>query len=522
VRFSLGLCALLIFLPTTHCVAAETRIALIIGNSDYANANLKLTNPANDAAAMQRALKAAGFETIVRLNAKRLDFYRAVDEFSARIGRDQHAVGLFYYAGHGVQADGTNYLIPVDADIQSEADLDANAFDAGRVLRAMKTAQNEMNIVILDACRDNPLPKTRGIERGLARMDAPSGTFIAYAAAPGQSAQDGTSGTNGVFTGELVKAMAEPGVPLEQMFKKVIAGVKADTHGGQQPWSEASIQGDFYFHAGESSPATRAQTTPTEPPAASHAQPPDEIAAYKAAEASNTVAGWQIFKRNYPNSAYASTADIRLATLAQPRAPAPVQRDAQPAPQAARSEVDPAVVGTFELDSVFDDYDQHAIVTIAADGHCRLVVTREENGTYQSAFGMFRTTAARTHRVRAGTLRAVGSNAIEISSPAGSVVFQPEQPGVTVNRINPVMLGTWHGSMVIAGINWSMTEQNSANGAFEFKAQTEDNGSCAYANNQWHTNSTVTGNSDAGTYRVIDARDVEFSGSQGSSVWKRR
>ena len=105
--------------------------------------------------------------------------------------------------------------------------------------------------MILDACRNNPLPKTRGIERGLARMDAPSGTFIAYAAAPGQSAQDGTTGANGVFTGELVKAIAEPGVPLEQVFKKVIAGVKADTHGGQQPWSEASIQGDFVRVAGK-------------------------------------------------------------------------------------------------------------------------------------------------------------------------------------------------------------------------------------------------------------------------------
>jgi uncharacterized caspase-like protein len=116
-------------------------------------------------------------------------------------------------------------------------------------LRTMQGAQNEMNIVVLDACRDNPLPKTRGIERGLRRMEAPSGTFIAYAAAPGQVAQDGANGTNGVFTGELLKAMAEPGVPLEQLFKKVIAGVKADTKGQQQPWSEASIQGDFYFHA---------------------------------------------------------------------------------------------------------------------------------------------------------------------------------------------------------------------------------------------------------------------------------
>ena len=348
-RVPLGLLVAWMFLAAAHSVAAETRVALIIGNSDYANPNLKLANPANDAAAMQRALRAAGFETIVKLNATRRDFYRAIDEFTAKIGRDQHAVGLFYYAGHGVQADGTNYLIPVDADIQAESDLEPNAFDAGRVLRAMKAAQNEMNIVILDACRDNPLPKTRGIERGLARMDAPSGTFIAYAAAPGQSAQDGATGANGVFTGELVKAIAEPGVPLEQMFKKVIAGVKADTHGSQQPWSEASIQGDFYFHAAAAAsvqaPAqgasTAAQPTVSRGPAA------DELAAFKAAESSNSVPGWQIFKRNYPNSPYATTADIRLATLAQPPAPsqaraqAPARAPSQP-PPSARPDVQPA------------------------------------------------------------------------------------------------------------------------------------------------------------------------------------
>jgi hypothetical protein len=303
VRLPIRLFAVTIFLLAAQFAAAETRIALIIGNSDYANANLKLTNPVNDAAAMQRALQDAGFETIVKLNARRLDFYRAVDAFTAKIGRDQHSVGLFYYAGHGVQAEGTNYLIPVDADIQAEADLEANAFDAGRVLRAMKAAQNEMNIVILDACRDNPLPKTRGIVRGLARMDAPSGTFIAYAAAPGQSAQDGATGTNGVFTGELVKAIAEPGVPLEQMFKKVIAGVKADTHGGQQPWSEASIQGDFYFHT---TVAAIASPRPGVDPKQI------ELAYWESIKDSKDVADFQDYLNKYPQGEFAGLATNRV------------------------------------------------------------------------------------------------------------------------------------------------------------------------------------------------------------------
>jgi hypothetical protein len=338
-RLPIGLLTVLILLSAANAFAAETRIALIIGNSDYANPNLKLTNPANDAAAMQRALQAAGFVTIVRLNAKRLDFYRAVDEFTAKIGRDQRAVGLFYYAGHGVQAEGTNYLIPVDADIQAEADLEANAFDAGRVLRAMKAAQNEMNIMILDACRDNPLPKTRGIERGLARMDAPSGTFIAYAAAPGQSAQDGASGTNGVFTGELVKAMAEPGVPLEQMFKKVIAGVKADTHGGQQPWSEASIQGDFYFHAAVAAPP---------PPGLPPVDPRQfELMYWQSIKDSKNVADFRAYLSKYPNGEFSGLASNRvdsLAKSAQPEntRPALVSVKISPATQTATSKAAPA------------------------------------------------------------------------------------------------------------------------------------------------------------------------------------
>jgi len=259
---------------------AETRVALIVGNGNYDKPALRLVNPANDATAMERALQSAGFRTIVRINARRIDFYRAVDQFGALIGADPHAVGLFYYAGHGVQAGGTNYLIPVDADIQSEADLEAGAFDVDRVLRSMRDAQNDLNIVILDACRDNPLPRTRGIERGLARMNAPNGTFIAYAAAPGQTAEDGSIGANGIFTGEFIKAMAEPGVPLEQMFKRVITGVKADTRGRQQPWSEASVQGDFYFHAVAADGAARVRPAPAAAPLhaapASSARSPDD------------------------------------------------------------------------------------------------------------------------------------------------------------------------------------------------------------------------------------------------------
>jgi hypothetical protein len=301
------LLALLLYACTA---SAETRVALIIGNSNYANANLKLANPANDAGAMQRALQDAGFQTIVRLNAKRLDFYRAVDEFSAKIIRDPHSVGLFYYAGHGVQSDGANYLIPVDAEIETTADLEANAFDVNRVLHAMQAAQNEMNIVILDACRDNPLRRTRSVARGLARIDAPSGTFIAYAAAPGQTAEDGNNGANGVFTAELLKAMSQPNVPLEQMFKKVITGVRADTRNAQTPWSEASVQGDFYFHT-QAVPAAVTGVDPRQM----------ELEFWESIKNSRSAAEFRAYLDRYPQGEFAQLAANRMKLLQSAAAP---------------------------------------------------------------------------------------------------------------------------------------------------------------------------------------------------------
>jgi uncharacterized caspase-like protein len=324
-RFPHGLLVTLILLAFSLPAPAEKRVALIIGNGDYADPSLKLDNPVNDARAMERALKAAGFTTIVLLNAKRIDFYRAVARLREEIHGDPNAVGLFYYAGHGIQADGMNYLIPIDARIETDADLEANAYDAAKVLHALQEADNGTNIVILDACRDNPLPKGRGVERGLARMDAPGGTFIAYAAAPGHVAHDGLKGTNGVFTGELIKAMVRPGEPLEQVFKVVIRGVAAATNGSQHPWTEASLPGDFFFYP---APATVAS------------KPDPEQATYDAAfwqqiRNSKTASDYATYLQLFPHGGFAEEANSRLKGLGSPRAAnpkpeAPVALDARP------------------------------------------------------------------------------------------------------------------------------------------------------------------------------------------------
>jgi TPR repeat protein/uncharacterized caspase-like protein len=320
--------------PTAHAQAdpAGRRYALVIGNADYADrAHLpRLSNSLNDATSMELALSAAGFEVTLVKNATRRDINRAVEKFSEQIARESNSTGLFYYAGHGAQDNGLNYLIPVDAKVEYASDLETDGFDVRHVLEAMKEAHNQMNLIILDACRDNDLPRKRGGLRGLAKVDAPSGTFVAYAAAPGQGAYDGTEGQNGVFTGELLKAMQLPGVPLEQMFKKVIAGVKARTHGAQEPWSEASIQGEFYFIE-----APKGSSLTTTQPSATGAASDAELLFWQSIGSDGTPADYQAYLNQYPNGRFTELAKARahtqrasLATSLPPStAPTPSGRD---------------------------------------------------------------------------------------------------------------------------------------------------------------------------------------------------
>jgi len=221
----------------------EQRIALIIGNSTYKVSPLK--NPANDAKVMARTLRDMGFIVDERTNLGRDDMMRAMDSFGKKI--KDGGVGLFYYAGHGMQVNGENYLMAVDAVIESEDDVKYNAVEANYVLDKMKAAKNSMNIVILDACRNNPFARSmRSATQGLATMNAPSGTIIAYATAPGSVASDGR-GVNGLYTQEFVRNVKKPGLKIEDVFKQVRGAVTKETAGKQVPWEASSLVGDFYF-----------------------------------------------------------------------------------------------------------------------------------------------------------------------------------------------------------------------------------------------------------------------------------
>ena len=240
--------------------AAVERHALVIGNANYQSSPLR--NPLNDARDMAAALQGLGFEVHSLLDADVISMEQAILDFGDRLRAG--GVGLFYYAGHGVQAQGSNYLIPLQANISREIQLKRKAIDAGLVLDAMGAANNGLNIVILDACRDNPYANSfRNTTRGLARMDSPKGSLIAYATAPGDVAADG-DGRNGVFTKHLLEQMQKPGVQVEQVFKQVTQAVHAETRQRQTPFMTSSLLGDFYFKPAS---ATASTTAPAPKPA---------------------------------------------------------------------------------------------------------------------------------------------------------------------------------------------------------------------------------------------------------------
>lgn len=244
-------------------IQSEQRVALVIGNSAYESAPLR--NPVNDARAMSKVLRGLGFEVTEKENLTQKEMKKEIQAFGQRIQKG--GVGLFYFAGHGMQVNGRNYLIPVGAQIEHEKQVEYEAVDVGNVLAEMDYARNRLNIVILDACRDNPFARSfRSSAMGLAGINAPTGTLVAYATAPGSVAVDG-AGENGLYTGEVIKAMTVPGMKIEDVFKQVRSAVREATQGRQVPWESSSLEGDFYF----AGPAPSVTSTPARESAAAPA-----------------------------------------------------------------------------------------------------------------------------------------------------------------------------------------------------------------------------------------------------------
>jgi len=323
-----ALCATLlcVLALAVHPAAAEPRVALVIGNSAYKGDLPALPNPANDAKLMAQSLKNVGFDVVEAENASQADMKRAIAEFSDKLSAaGAQGTGLFFYAGHGVQVAGENYLIPVDAVINKEADVDLAAVSATTVMKQMDFAGSAVNIIILDACRNNPLSSgTRGMSRGLAEITStPRGSFIAYSTAPGSTAADG-DGVNSPYTKALSETIQEPGLSISDVFQEVRTKVLAATGNQQTPWDSSSLTGRFYFKPGEAqvaslTPPSQPQVTqPTTPSTGSVVG--DEKLAYEkefwdSVKDSGDPDAIQLYLNKYPEGYFVDAANAKLADL---------------------------------------------------------------------------------------------------------------------------------------------------------------------------------------------------------------
>ncbi|MEI6802795.1 MAG: caspase family protein [Burkholderiales bacterium] len=284
---------------STQGINNAQRLALVIGNASYKEA--PLTNPVNDARAIGQALRDSGFTVILRENIDQRGMLAALREFGDRLRAG--GTGLFYYAGHGMQIKGRNYLIPVGSSIDREDEVAYSAVDAQAVLDKMEAAGNVANIMILDACRNNPFTRSmRSGQAGLAQMDAPVGTLLAYATSPGAVASDG-NGANGLYTQHLLNAIAQPGNKVEDVFKQVRANVRRDSQGKQVPWESTSLEGDFYFRG------TPAPAKPVDPAESM------EMALWSAVKDSKLALELQVYLNRYPTGKFSSEAMKRLSSL---------------------------------------------------------------------------------------------------------------------------------------------------------------------------------------------------------------
>ena len=299
--------------------AQAGRVALVIGNGAYAD--IPLRNPANDARAMSAKLRELGFSVVYRENLTTRQIGGALREFRSRISPGDEAV--VFYAGHGLQVKGSNYLPAVDAEISSEEDVPQQSISLTHLLDTLEESKAGVKIVFLDACRNNPYARQfRSAERGLSRVGAaPSGTLISFATKPGSVAADGT-GQNGLYTEQLLRHIGAEGVPVELMLKEVAIQVEQVSAGKQEPWSEGNIKGNFYFKPG-GSPGTQvaslrpepARPAPMPPPSSAPRSEDPETQFWSEVKASGAKEYYEAYVKQYPKGKYVALAKVELKKL---------------------------------------------------------------------------------------------------------------------------------------------------------------------------------------------------------------
>jgi uncharacterized caspase-like protein len=299
--------------PLSAQAPVDLRIALVIGNAAYAGA-AALANPANDAKAMGAALKAVGFEVVAVQDASRVQMAAAIERVRAGL-KGKKGIAMLYYAGHGLQVDWRNFMVPVDAQLAKAADVAAQTIDLAQVMDAFKSAETRMNIVVLDACRDNPFAdgdNKVATGKGLAQFDAPPGTFLAYATAPGNVAEDGAvqgadgKAGNGLYTSFLLQELQKPAAKIEDVFKRTRWAVRNASSGRQIPWESTSLEEDFFFYK-----PSAASLAPEELEKQFNLQ----LERWNKIQSSSDLSLLQAFLNDYPSGAFSELAQFKFNRL---------------------------------------------------------------------------------------------------------------------------------------------------------------------------------------------------------------
>ncbi len=320
---------------------SERRLALVVGNNNYAYAP-PLRNAANDALDLTAALEGLGFDVNQVIDADLRTLDQAIDRFVGSLNPGD--VALFHFSGHGMEVDGENYLIPVDFKLKDEASVRYDAYSASKLHDRMAGAASRLNIVMLDACRNNGFRSTRSNGGGLAMMSAAEGSFIAFATGPGMTADDNREGRNGLFTAHLLEVLEEPGLTLDEVFNRVRQDVYSDSEKRQLPWTSSSVIGDFYFRWQTPEPAAEAPSAPAEAEPVAPAAPAMEVELtyWNSIQNSANPAVFQSYLERFPDGHFSELASIKLAELTVDPSPAPPWTLPEPAVEIPAEQQQPA------------------------------------------------------------------------------------------------------------------------------------------------------------------------------------
>ena len=317
-RFLIAAMTAAAFLVSADAALADKRVAFVVGNGTYKNV-APLPNPAVDAKSMAKVLRNVGFDVVEGTNLTREKMTEKLLDFGKKAeGAD---VAVFFYAGHGIAVNGTNYLLPVDADLKSEMDVKLGAAINVDLTLEQTMSDAKVKLVFLDACRDNPFAakirsakatRSVSVQSGLAEMKSGEGTLIAFATGPGQTALDGEAGTNSPFTRALVANVAAPGVEIQQAMTKVRAQVNEETGKNQLPWGHTNLIGTVYLNPAGAPAAADATNTPAAPTGPASEV---ELEFWRSIKDSNKVEELNAYLQSYPNGQFKSLALSRIASL---------------------------------------------------------------------------------------------------------------------------------------------------------------------------------------------------------------